>query len=70
MPRFECEATIRFGYIVTAATKEEAEALLAEQLGPDWGNQCDQPDDIEHPQIEEGACSTEIDCLGPVLTHP
>ena len=66
MPRFECEATIQFGYIVTADTKEEAEALLAEQLGPDWAFQCDQPDDIEHPQIEEGPYRSDISCLGPV----
>jgi hypothetical protein len=67
MPRFECVASLQFTYIVTAATKEEAEALLTEQLGPDWGNQCGQPD-IEHPQIEEGeyAPDTDILCLDPV----
>jgi hypothetical protein len=66
MPRFECEASIHFDFIVTAATKEEAEALLAEQLGPDWGTQCDQPDDIAHPQIEQGTYGTDVLCIGPV----
>jgi hypothetical protein len=70
MPRFECEASIHFDFIVTAATKEEAEALLAEQLGLDWETQCGQPDDIEHPQIEQGAYGTDIVCIGPVPTRP
>jgi hypothetical protein len=65
MLRFECEASIHFYFTVTAASKEAAEALLAEQLGPDWGSQCDQPDDIEHPQIEQGEYSTDVLCLGP-----
>jgi hypothetical protein len=65
--RFECEASITFTYFVTAATKEEAEALLTEQLGPNWETQCGQPDDIEHPQIEEAEfLSAGIICLGPV----
>jgi hypothetical protein len=63
MKRFACQASIHFDYIVTAATKEEAEALLTEQLGPDWAGNL-QPDDIDHPQIEQGACDTEINCLG------
>src|SRR6516164_10252943 len=64
VPRFECEASIHFGFIVTAATKEEAEALLAEQLGPDWEGNFS-PADIEHSQIEATTCSTDISCLGP-----
>jgi hypothetical protein len=65
MPRFECEATINFSYIVTAANKEEAEVLLAEALGPDWDIQCSSPD-VEHPQIDEAPYYSEISCLGPV----
>jgi hypothetical protein len=63
MPRFECQATITFGYIVTAASEEEAKARLTEALGPDWENQCSAPD-VEHPQIEEGPWGGEIMCLG------
>jgi hypothetical protein len=66
MPRFECEASIHFGYIVTAASEKAAETLLAEQLGPDWAIQCGQPDDIEHPQIEQGAYGTDVLCNGSV----
>jgi hypothetical protein len=65
MPRFDCEATISFSYVVTAASKDEAETLLAEQLGADWEDQVGQPDNIEHPQIEQGAYGTDISCLGP-----
>jgi hypothetical protein len=63
MPRFECIAAIEFDYIVTAATKEEAEALLIEQLGPGWEGYI-QPDEINHPQIEQGGYSTDISCIG------
>jgi hypothetical protein len=65
MPRFECWATINVSYIVTAASKEEAEALLAEQLGPDWWFQCDQPD-VEHPQPRR--CPTRRTCLVRIST--
>jgi hypothetical protein len=64
MPRFDCEATISFSYIVTADSEEEAIALLTEQLGPNWWGNFS-PDDIEHPQIEEGEYGTDIICLGP-----
>jgi hypothetical protein len=65
MPRFECLATIDFGYIVTAASEEEAKVLLTEALGPDWENLCSSPD-VEHPQIEEAPYGSDISCLGPV----
>jgi hypothetical protein len=63
MPRFECLATIDFHYTVTAGTKEEAEALLTEQLDPDWEGWI-HPDDIFHPQIEQDGYSTDISCIG------
>jgi hypothetical protein len=63
MPRFEFQASIHFDYVVTAAAKEEAEALLTEQLGPDWGSTL-QPDGIDHPQIEQGTYGTDILCPG------
>jgi hypothetical protein len=65
MPRFECEATINFSYIVNATSEEEAKALLTEALGPDWENQCSSPD-VEHPRIEEAPYGSDINCLGPV----
>jgi hypothetical protein len=55
MPRFDCDATVTFSYVVTAATKEEAEVLLTEALGPDWASLIGSPDVEEHPQIEEGS---------------
>jgi hypothetical protein len=58
-------ANVSYCYIVTAATKEEAIALLTEQLGPEWENDLP-PHDIKHPQIEEDGMMSDIDCLGPV----
>jgi hypothetical protein len=64
MKRYEVEASIHYSYIVTAESKEEAEILLTEALGANWENQCCAPDDIEHPQIEEGPIGSDILCIG------
>jgi hypothetical protein len=66
MPRFDRDATVTFSYVVTADTKEEAEALFAEALGPDWAYGLSLSD-LEHPRIEEKDWYTDISCLGPEL---
>jgi hypothetical protein len=64
MKKFEFDVALHFDYVVTAATKEEAEALLLAALGPDWERWCHAPDfDVANPAIEEGGVYGEVDCM-------
>jgi hypothetical protein len=65
MPRFDCLATINWSFVVTANTEAEAEAVLTEALGPDWGSHIGSPDLEEDPRIEEGLTyDSEVTALG------
>jgi hypothetical protein len=56
MPKFAVEATVHFTYHVEAESKEAAEALLTERLGPNWHDQ----EQIEDPRIEPPFIDAEI----------
>jgi hypothetical protein len=68
MPRFDCQATIRWDFVVTASSEAEAEALLAAALGDGWGLHIGPPDIEEDPRIEEGdTYDAEVSCLGELV---
>jgi hypothetical protein len=65
MPKFDCDATITFSYVVTAADAEAAVILLGETLGS-WDQDLS-PDDIEDSRIEGPTVSSDVSCIGVEL---
>jgi hypothetical protein len=67
MSRFACTATVTFGYVVSADSEAEAQALLVTALGDDWGQHISSPYIEEDPRIEETTYDFEVDCIGEIV---